>query len=223
VISSEPMDAKKQFPYQVIAVTDLANNFTPDHFRFGVGQCRDVITRILTEDNRTDSDQQIVRLRMLKYLDVQLSRAVRWIDEGADLMASVTRSLIELRFWAQFVSESPEKAAQFLHETSIDARELYERIEKLAPCDPAQFEMPEVEGKRVTVEPSGSRDALIWKLCSKLVHPSSWVINDLDGSLHNAFQRQVLATYVVHYSWLIITTFHHLNWIEGSADVTEAQ
>lgn len=216
------MDSKKQFPYQVTAVTDLANNFTPEHFRFAVGQCRDVIARIMTEDNRTDSDQQIVRVRILKYLDLQLSRAVRWIDEEADLMASVTRGLIELRFWAQFVSESPEKAAQFLHENAIDGRELYERIEKLAPPDADQFEMPEVEGKRVTVEPSGEREALIWKLCSKLIHPSSWVINDLEGTVHNAFQRQVLATYVVHYSWRIITTFHHISWIEVPADVTEA-
>jgi tetratricopeptide (TPR) repeat protein len=62
--------------------------------------------------------------------DIQLSRAVRWIEQDADLMASVLRNLIELKFWAKFVSESPAKATQFLSEATIDARELFDRLKK---------------------------------------------------------------------------------------------
>jgi hypothetical protein len=122
----------------VTAVTDLANNYSPDHFRFAIGHCRDVIAKVSAEDNT--SDQQIARVRILKYLDLQLARAVRWIEDEADLMASVMRSLIELKFWANFISESPEKATQFLHEASIDGRELFERLEKLIPPDTYQLD-----------------------------------------------------------------------------------
>ena len=204
------MAVENDFPYPVLAFTGLANNFSPEHFRFAVGQCRDVIAKIITEDNR--SDLQIARVRILKYLDIQLSRAARWIEEDADLVAGVMRSLIELKFWARFISASPEKATQFLNEASIDTRELFERLEKLVPPDTYQLEMPLIQGRRVTPEPSGAQESLIWKMCSKLIHPSSWVINDLEGTIHNAYQRQILATYVVYYGWGIITVFHTIVW-----------
>jgi hypothetical protein len=208
------MDSQNDILYPVIAVTDLAKDYSPEHFLFAVGQCRDVIAKIIAEDDR--SNQQIARVRILKYLDIQLSRAVRWSEEGADLMAGVLRNLIELKFWAHFTSESSEKATQFLNEASIDARELYERLEKLVPPDTYQLEMPPIQGDRVTVAPSGAKESLIWKMCSKLIHPSSWVINDLDGTIHNAFQRQVLAIYVVYYGWGIITIFHNIVWEQPS-------
>ena len=210
VVPSDLMDANDKIPYPVLAITDLANNFSPEHFRFAVGNCRDVIAKVIAED--THSDQQIARVRILKFLDLQLSRAVRWVEEDADLMAGVMRNLIELKFWAHFISESPEKATQFLSELSIDARELYERLEKLAPPDTYQLAVPLTQGKRVTVEPSGPQESLIWKICSKLIHPSSWVINNIDGTIHNAFQRQVLATYVLYYGWGIVTIFHDIVW-----------
>jgi hypothetical protein len=113
---------ENEFPYPVHAVTDLASNFSAEHFSFVVGQCREVIARIITQDN--SSDQQIARVRILKYLDLQLARSLRWVEDDADLMAGVLRGLIELRFWARFISKSAEQATQFLNEASIDAREL---------------------------------------------------------------------------------------------------
>jgi hypothetical protein len=204
------MDVENKYPYPVIAVTDLANNYSPEHFRFAVGHCRDVIAKVIAEDD--SSDQQIARVRILKYLDIQLSRAVLWAEEDADLMAGVMRSLIELKFWARFISSSPEKATQFLNEASIDARELYERLEKLVPPDTYQLETPLIQGRRVSVEPSGDKESLIWKMCSKLIHPSSWVINDLEGTIHNSHQRQVMAISVVYYGWGIIRLFHDIVW-----------
>jgi hypothetical protein len=201
------MGVKNKYPYPVIAVSELANNYSPEHFRFAVGHCRDVIAKAIAEDD--SSDQQIARVRILKYLDIQLSRAVGWIEEDADLMAGVMRGLIELKFWARFISSSPEKASRFLNESSIDARELYERLEKLVPPDTYQLETPLIQGRRVTVEPSGASESLIWKMCSKLIHPSSWVINDLEGTIHNSYQRQVMAIYVVYYGWGIVNIIVH--------------
>jgi hypothetical protein len=210
VVAFRVMDAENNFPYPVLAITDLANNYSHEHFRFAIGNCRDVIAKVIAEDNR--SDQQIARVRILKLTDLQLSRAVRWVEDDADLMAGVLRSLIELKFWAHFVSESPEKATRFLSEVSIDARELYERLEKLVPTDTYQLAMPSGVGKRVAVAPSDPQESLIWKLCSKLIHPSSWVINNFEGTIHNVFQRQVLATYVLYYGWGITTIFHDVVW-----------
>jgi hypothetical protein len=85
------MDTENDLPYPVLAVTDLANDYSPEHFRFAVGHCRDVIAKVTAEDNR--SDQQIARVRILKFLDLQLSRAVRWVEDDADLMAGVMRNL----------------------------------------------------------------------------------------------------------------------------------
>jgi hypothetical protein len=104
------------------------------------------------------------------------------------------RSLIELKFWAHFISASPEIATQFLNEASIDARDLYERLEKIVPPDTYQLEMPLIHGKRVNVAPSGVQESLIWKMCSKLIHPSSWVINNLAPSTTPISVRSWLPT-----------------------------
>jgi hypothetical protein len=124
----------------VHAVTNLASNYSSEHFAFAVGQCREVIAKIIAEDN--SSNQQIARVRILKYLDLQLARSLRWIGDGADLMAGVLRGLIELRFWARFISKSSEQATQFLNEASIDARELYQRLETFVPPNTYQLEPP---------------------------------------------------------------------------------
>src|SRR5512133_1400813 len=117
------------YPYPVLAATDLSNNYSSEHFRFAIERCREVLARCTAEDN--SSDQQIARVRILKHLDVQLSRASDWADSDADLIAGVMRNLIELKFWANFVSEDPKNATRFIHEAYIDARELFEKLEEL--------------------------------------------------------------------------------------------
>jgi hypothetical protein len=208
------MNDERKVPYPATAIVDLANNFSPEHFRFAVSQCRAVIAKVIAEDVGSDSDQQIIRLRIFKYLDLQLSRAAGWIDYEVDLIAGVMRSLIELKFWAQFISESPENTAQFLHETSIDGREVFEKLKQLDLPATEKLEILPIPGKRIRVEPSGAEEALIWKICSKLIHPSSVVINNLEGTLHSSFQRRALAIHLVHYAWVIITIFHDINWQE---------
>lgn len=204
------MNTENDVPYPVTAVTDLATNYSAEHFRCAVGDCRDVIAKVIAEDNR--SNQQIARVRILKHLDIQLGRAVRWIEDDADLMAGVMRNLIELKFWAHFVSDSPARASQFISEAEIDARELFDKLEKVVPSGTYEVSQLLAKGKRVDVEPSDGEEALLWKTCSKLIHPSSWVINHPADTIHNAYQRQVLAVYVVFYGWGIISIFHPIVW-----------
>jgi hypothetical protein len=198
------------YPYQVMAVSDLANNYSAEHFRFAIAHCRDVIAKVTAEDNR--SDQQRARYRILRYLDLQLVRAVRWVEEEADLMAWVMRNLIELKFWAKFVSESPEHATRFVNEADIDMKELYERLERLMPTDSARYEVPPIEGKRVKVEPSGDQETLTWKTACKLIHPSSWVINHFGETVQNSGNNQFFALQILMYGWGIVTMFHDIVW-----------
>jgi hypothetical protein len=202
--------SEPDYPYHVIAVSDLANNYSAEHFRFAVGHCREVIAKVTAEDNR--SDQQRARYRILSYLDLQLARAVRWVEEEADLMAWVMRNLIELRFWAKFVSEGPENATRFLNEADIDMKELYERLEKLLPADRPRPGVPPIEGKRVKVETSGDQEALTWKTACKLIHPSSWVINHFGETVRNPDNNEFFALQILMYGWGIVTIFHDIVW-----------
>jgi hypothetical protein len=198
-------------PYQVTAVVDLASDYSVEHFRYAIGICRGIIAKLIAEHNR--SDQQRARYRILRYVDLQLARGVRWAEDEADLMASVMRSLIELKFWAKFVSESEAKATQFLNEANIDTKELYERLEKLTPSDSLPMsQLPSVKGKRVSVQPSGDQEQLTWKVCSKLIHPTSWGINHFEETVQNADTRQFLAIQVLLYGWGIVNIFHDIVW-----------
>jgi hypothetical protein len=55
------------------------------------------------------------------------------------------RNLIELKFWAKFVSESEEKATQFVDESNIDLRKFSRApknvdAETMPPCRRIQME-----------------------------------------------------------------------------------
>src|SRR3954470_18538351 len=104
------MEAEPERPYHIQAIYDLKANYSPDHFRYAIGECRKVIAQVIADDDR--SAQQVARVNVLRYLDLLLSRAVTWIDGETDLMAIVLRSEIELRGWAELISESVERAEQ---------------------------------------------------------------------------------------------------------------
>lgn len=203
------MESSEEYPYPIQAVVDLARNFSSDHFRFAIKQCRDVIALTLAEDNT--SDQQIARVHMLRYLDIQLARATRWIEDETDLMALVLRSQIELRAWAQFVSRSPDDAKRFLYEANIDARELHEKFDKAFPGELRPLPEP-IQGSRIKLQERTESENADYKLCSKLLHPSSLLLSGLDEWLFNAEYRKVLAVKVLHYGWSILNIFHDINW-----------
>ena len=72
---------KEERPYHIQAIYDLKEAYDPDHFRYAIGECRKVIAQVMAEDN--SSGQQIARVRILRYLDLQLSRAIRWDEAEA--------------------------------------------------------------------------------------------------------------------------------------------
>jgi hypothetical protein len=86
-------------------------------------------------------------------------------------------------------------------------------LEKVVPAGTYQLGTIFTKGKRVNVEPSDANEALLWKIGSKLIHPSSGVINHPADTIHNTDQREVLALYVVFYGWRIISIFHNIVWV----------
>ncbi len=213
MVSSEIMaDKELEIPYHVMAISELAKDYSAAAFQVEIGQCREVIAKLAAEDNR--SDQQRARYRILRYLDLQLARSVSWVDKEADLMAWVMRNLIELKFWAKFVSESEEKATQFVNESNIDLREVAERLKKLMPDDAETMPPlpPNSDGKRVDVRPSGDQEELTWKMASKLIHPSSHVINGFENTMNDPPNNQFFALQILMYGWEIITIFHDIVW-----------
>jgi|SRR5579862_330107 len=199
----------KDEPYQITAINDLAKNYSPDHFRFAIKQCRDVIANVIAEDNR--SHQQIARVRILRYLDLQLSRAIRWVEEEADLMALVVRSQIELRFWAEFVSQGPKETTQFLNEANIDIRQLHEKMEKAFPREVQPLCVP-IPGKLIPPERIDEEEEYNFKLCSKLIHPTSLNLNHPEETIRNTGYRQHLATQSLYYGWAIVSRLHDIVW-----------
>ena len=169
-------DNELEIPYHLMAISELAKNYSAAAFQIEIAECREVIAKLAAEDNR--SDQQRARFRILRYLDFQLTRSVNWVDKEADLMAWVMRNLIELKFWAKFVSESEEKATQFVNESNVDLREVSERLTRLMPDDAETMPPlpPNSDGKRIDVRPSGDQEELTWKMASKLIWYSSKVV-----------------------------------------------
>jgi hypothetical protein len=202
--------AAEERPYHIQAIYDLKGSYSPEHFRLAIGECRNVIAQLIAEDN--SSDQQVARVHILRYLDLQLSRAIRWAEDEADLMAVVLRSQIELRSWAEFVSTGPKEATAFLHEVNIDIQELNLKMEKAFPGDALDPLPIEVAGKRIKLKRSGGEEDYDFKLCSKLIHPTAFILTHPEATINNQANRKYLAVEVLFYAWLIVSRFHDLVW-----------
>src|SRR5262245_26326535 len=55
-------------PYHIAAIKDLIAHYSAEHFRFAIKQCRDVVAKVIADDER--SDQQRARVHILRYLDL---------------------------------------------------------------------------------------------------------------------------------------------------------
>jgi hypothetical protein len=206
------MEPEQQRPYHIQAIYDLQADNTTANFRTEIGECRKVIAQLSADDH--SSDQQIARVNILRYLDLQLSRATAWADGEADLLAIVLRSAIELRGWAEWVSESPEQATKFLNEqVVVDAHELDQQMRKAFPgaAFPAMPNSP--TAKRKDPPRIGETVDYDFKLCSKLIHPSAIMLNHPEMTIRSEDHKAHLRIEVLLYAWVIVTRFHDLNWV----------
>jgi hypothetical protein len=205
------MEAEPELPYHIQAIYDLKANYSPEHFRYAIGICRNLIGKLTADVD--SSDQQIARVRILRYLDLLLSRAVAWVEGEADLLAFVLRSEIELRGWAELVSESLERATKFLNDdVVVDAHELDEKMRKDFPGVPG----PSIPSSAKRKDPPriGGTVDYNFKLCSKLIHPSALLLNHPELTIKNEDNKAYLAVEVLLYAWMIVDRFHDVNWTE---------
>jgi len=189
------MENPEYILYPVQAVVDLTNDFSDEHFKFAIAQIRRNVARVLAEDN--SSDQQIARVKILRYLDFQLTCADRWSTESADLMALILRRLIELRFYGKYVSESQTAAGRFLAEADTDSAEMYKLMKQAFPNEMPHHDLPEVQ-KRIKTAPSEGEEECLFKLCSKFLHPSALVMYDMNATIQSPAYSQMFATRIVY-------------------------
>jgi hypothetical protein len=211
VIVFDGMEQLQQYPPPIQAIAALASNFSREHFEHAIGECRIVLSNFIADDN--SSEQQISRVRILRHIDFQLSRAVRWIDQEADLMALVLRSFIELRFWADYVSQEDAKADHFLKEAITDSKDIYDRLVKAFPEEATELEFDAVV-KRERTSTHGEEEEFLYKICSKFLHPASLVLGDREGTILNEDYRKIFAIKVIYYAWGIMEMFHTIEWIK---------
>jgi hypothetical protein len=145
-------------------------------------------------------DQELVRQPLRAYLDLQLERLHDWAEGSVDLLALVTRSLLELLFWVEYVLQTKENAARFFDERRIDLAELVRKAISAFEAEAKELfdETPDglsalltIKGKRVDGSKRGHLDAYTFKLCSKYIHPSSWLLVDLEEHLNSEMNRKL--------------------------------
>lgn len=144
--------------------------------------------------------QELARQHLRSYLDLQLERLHDWAEGPVDLLAMVTRSLMELLFWVEYVLESKQNAERFFEEQRIDLAELVRKAIAAFEAEAKEMfdETPEglaallaIKGKRVDSSKRGELDAYTFKLCSKYIHPSSWLLVDMDDRLNSEMSRKL--------------------------------
>ena len=159
-------------------------------------------------------DDDTARSRVLRRLDLQLARASTWAALEVDLLATSLRVVIELLSWARFISQGPEQVQLFLHDAKIDVRELFEKIESLAGDKETFTLLERADGKRIRTEPATKVEDALLKLCHKLIHPSAWLLGEMDTILNDESLRKSFSTNLLFFSWATVQTFHDINVIE---------
>jgi hypothetical protein len=125
-------------------------------------------------------------------------------------MALVLRSLIELRGWTEFISKGPAEAARFLHEANIDLQDIHWKLVKSYPDRVEPLEQ-EVSGSHIKFTRDVGDD-IIFKICSKLIHPTSLLLTKPQETLLDTEQRQTLAILVAEKGWHLLVMLHDANW-----------
>lgn len=160
-----------------------------------------------------------MRERLTRYLSVQLKHASNWASADADLLALIMRRLIEVRYFSIAINESEEKSRQLMHdEFANDALEIFARLQELAP---GKYDEKDVLKELDLQKPAsgsiktsrwGPTERYLWKLTSKLIHPSALVINELDSTLNNDAFRNLFSLHIVRYAWLIIHDMYKIEY-----------
>lgn len=161
--------------------------------------------------NKPNSLHNNVHKNLLSYIDLQLTRLLALIPNGSiDLVSLVTRDLIEVALWSEFITKSSDNMRQFREEASVDLSEMFKLVD---PAEEGHAErerkvaaMCKIGQRRVNLKKTQADDVFWFKLCSKFIHPTSWSINFLHKSQHAGYYRLELGSYAFRCAIRAVTT-----------------
>jgi hypothetical protein len=142
---------------------------------------------------------------LLRYLSLQLTRAIKWLNGDLDLLAFVVRSTGELALWARFVNANEKNARRFLEDHQADGKELVEygelatkgaELKSLPFMDEYFASLP----KRLKLSRSTDVDNYVFKLTSKYIHPSAWLLTNLRKINGFTMERIILRLFLIKYA-----------------------
>jgi hypothetical protein len=151
---------------------------------------------------------------LVNFSSTLLERLVKYLEEPIEMSAWIARNLFECYLISVYITSDPERAKEFLVQKASDELEIYEGIltlNKLANTKTNETPIRErmehikktmkkhnlIEASHWTVgmlaKQTGNKDEYdaFFKLYSKYVHPSSWLINAQLNESDNSVFRNV--------------------------------
>lgn len=193
------------------AVPKRYDIYTPEFVRERVKLLRGV-TSTATEPEESVPETQ-AGIRLIRYLDFQLVRLDACAAGPNDLLALVVRNLLETLAWAKFVMSGPTEATRFLSEYAIDLKEIAKlsRVLRSTSSEHPERSVAAIEevflrvpGQRLQLKRHGNVEEVIFKLCSKYIHPSSWLLGRLQRLDENSPHRKLFCELALNYAHNII-------------------
>lgn len=185
--------------------------YTPEFVREQVKLLR-AVTSTATEPEQPVPETQ-AGIRLIQYLDVQLIRLDSCAAGPNDMLALVVRNLLETLIWANFVKRGATEATLFLSERAIDLKEIAKLSRSLQSNSSEDLDSSvaaieevflKVPGQRIQLKRNSHVEELIFKVCSKYIHPSSWLLNGLHRLENNAPHRKLFCELALNYAHNIV-------------------
>jgi hypothetical protein len=167
---------------------------------------------------------------LMKYVALHLARIPQLAKGPNDFLAYTVRCLLESSIWCEAIRKDQAVAEKLFDDVFIEERELNGHITpeemgiiadfkgKLAPpaakqlmklgIDPVkvvenlQRHVIASDGRRTRIEKRTTkpREPHIFKTCSKFLHPSAWILANLDRTLRDDAYRRVFLSDALAYA-----------------------
>lgn len=167
-------------------------------------------------------------IELMRYVLLQLSRLHNFAHASNDILALFARGSIECLLWCEMLASDESAGERYFDNFFIEEREILEASPhhirndsidwqassddlkpfKGAGIDPRQliiglerFILDAGVGKRERLSKQG-QDALmrqVFRVCSKFIHPSPWLLNNLEQALANEADRCVFIDAAIVY------------------------
>jgi hypothetical protein len=180
------------------------------------------------ERARQDDAHASIIVMLMDYVLLQSSRLNQFIRGPNDLIAYTTRNLLECAIWCEFIKTGEAAVEQFYDDVFIEERELTESggsegmnmfddvsdlTERLSGLEHYGLDPEKViralqnriltaEGRRTTLKKREHRkfERHKFMVCSKYIHPSAWLLHQLNDVLTDDTMRRILLDYGLEYA-----------------------